>query len=518
MCGIAGLLHHRLPVAEAEALVRKSLEAISHRGDPRFQQEVWSAPGFYAGANRLPFTSGSEPQPAQDASGTLTLFLNGEIFSLHAGYEVSRLGWSDTRAFVESMAREGVRAAVHRCEGMYAAMAIDSAAERAWLTRDPIGIKPLYFAKCDFGTMVASEIKALSVHDFVHQIEHVSPGSLLEVTPLGTVEVTPRKTWKRETTPGPLEPEGLRDALLRSVEEQTRDGQQYAVYLSGGLDSGAVYASARALGRPVVPIVLGTTAASDVAAARWLTDHFGDVLKIVECPKEDALVEVLDDVVRCAESFEPNVVRQSAVTGILASAAAAEGFTVALCGEGADELFGGYPEFWTGDLPFANVRERFLSDLHRTQLQRVDRMNMASTIEVRVPFLARAVAELALSSEDPETFGGTEPSAEAKRPLRDAMKGILPDPIRLRPKVVLSEGAGLRGNAPLGGMFCENFPQLISPEEAGAILEAYAEWNISTAEEAFYFRLFRSFGYDRYRAAKTRVFANGIHTACNQEH
>jgi asparagine synthetase B (glutamine-hydrolysing) len=178
-----------------------------------------------------------------------------------------------------------------------------------------------------------------------------------------------------------------------------------------------------------------------------------------------------------------------------------------------DELFGGYPEFWDSDRPFAETRQRLLADLHRTQLQRVDRVNMSCTIEVRVPFLWPDVAALALAHEDPRLFGTVEKQgADAKRPLRMAMRGLLPPYVLERRKTVLSEGAGLRGNNPVSGMFVDLVEHIMSDSQAADIYERFPDWRLNSKEELYYFDIFRRFNFDKYRDAQSRVFANATAT------
>jgi asparagine synthase (glutamine-hydrolysing) len=193
----------------------------------------------------------------------------------------------------------------------------------------------------------------------------------------------------------------------------------------------------------VTPLVLGSAGSSDVEYAKRLCFAFGDEAHVVLCPPEEELFRILHTVIYHCESFEPNVVRASALSWILAQSALSCGFRVALCGEGADELFGGYPEFYNGTLGFEATRRRFVQDLYRTKLQRIDRMNMAATIEVRVLFLSRYLANLVLSQTNPEFYIRKENDGiETKVALRRAMRDVLPSEIVHRPKIVMNEGVG----------------------------------------------------------------------------
>jgi asparagine synthase (glutamine-hydrolysing) len=508
MCGIAALLLTRLDHREALEFVSASLSAISHRGEPRFQSECWSGRLGAAGANRLAFTSGLVPQPARDEAGRYRVFLNGEIYSLHD----PGTGLSDTQRLTDRIAERGVVDALRPLEGMYAVLAIDLLEGCFYLARDPFGIKPLYYSRTGHGILVGSELKALLRHPFVEEIRHVEAGSVLRFDARSVNDVARIGLAADERGRSADEmADDLRSALSKSVRDQTRDGQTYGIYLSGGLDSSAVYALARTHGASIRPLVLGTAAASDVAAAKEVTSYFGDELITVDCPSESQLFSEISETIRICESFEPNVVRQSAVSRVLARAAKEHGCRVALCGEGADELFGGYPEFWDKGIDYASTRASFLRDLPRTQLQRVDRCNMSQTIEVRVPFLCRQVAGLALAESDPRRFGNLD-GTFAKRPLRDAMRSILPASIVKRRKVVLSEGAGLRGNNYATGMFSDFFvTDHLGTTDAVSVGERNA-WKLQNNEEEYYFRIFRAYGYDKYADARNRVTANSTAT------
>lgn len=513
MCGIMALLNTSLSQPDALEIVADGLRRISHRGEEEFQGELWSMEGVAAGANRLPFTSGDEVQPVRDDSGRYQVLLNGEIYSLHGSTDHSGKPISDTKALANEIAQKGVIEAFRSNHGMYAVVVIDTVEGTAYLARDPFGIKPLYFAHTQHGLVVASEIKALAPLDFVEVIDHLPVGSVWQIAEGVWQQLSENSIEPDPATSSLSDTEyaiRLRQALEKSVLEQTQDSCRYGVYLSGGIDSASIYAIARLNGIPVVPFVLGTADAKDVNAARLVVEHFGDELQFVRCPSEFELFQLVEDAIRISESFEPNVVRQTTVAMVLAKGAKDFGCRVVLCGEGADELFGGYPEFWSPTAIFQDVRNSFLRDLHRTQLQRVDRANMAHTIEVRVPFLAPDIASLAISKTQARDFSCDTKGARAKLPLRNAMAGDLPAEIIGREKVVFSEGAGVGGNNPTTGLFSEIFAKI----NDAPIVDKNDKfsWNISTREEFYYLNIFKKFGYSKYKSAAMRVFANSLQT------
>ncbi len=515
MCGIAAFLADGAIAGLHHDSLIKSLELIAHRGEFAYQQELYSGPTIIGGANRLAFTSKTDPQPAVSPDGRYAIFLNGEIYDLH-----SRSGdpKSDTARLAKLIQERGLDI-FRDLDGIFAVIVIDTYERDIWLVRDQFGIKPLYYSATKLGVLIASEIKALATHAFVETIVEVPPGTILRIC-RDTLSIE-HDNYQADFTHITNEYNNSLDDFVKgiivnltdAIISQTRDGQEYAVYLSGGLDSSSIYAICKLSGVNVTPLVLGSASCQDVQYAQRLCTAFGDEVQVIVCPPEECLFRILHTIIYHCESFEPNVVRASAINWVLAQGAFARGFRVALCGEGADELFGGYPEFYSGPLNFNDTRQRFMGDLHRTQLQRVDRMNMASTIEARVPFLSRRLAAMALNQKNSEFFvQQSVGTVETKAALRRAMQQLLPAEIVNRPKVVMNEGAGYGSNSAEHGMFSSLAANLISDYEFHHFVNQFPEWSLSTREEVVYFKVFHGLGYSKLLSAKKRVFANRIQT------
>lgn len=143
-------------------------------------------------------------------------------------------------------------------------------------------------------------------------------------------------------------------------------------------------------------------------------------------------------------------------------------------------------------------------------MQRVDRASMSVTTEVRVPYLCNEVIEIALSIRERNEFLLESESSgrDNKRCLRAALSGMIPDWIRFRPKVVLSEGLGLGSNHPTNGMFSEYAKDAITESQFREIQNEFAEWKLKTYEEAYYFSIFKEFQYTKASFMKQRVRAN----------
>jgi len=100
--------------------------------------------------------------------------------------------------------------------------------------------------------------------------------------------------------------------------------------------------------------------------------------------------------------------------------------------------------------------------------------------------------------------------------ITDVVKDDLPDYIRLRDKVVLSEGAGLKGNQKIGGLFEKIVSDKVSDQEFKQVKAQYAGWNLQTKEEVYYFNLYRSFGYLKAKFNQNRTSVNKTATLSSQ--
>lgn len=304
----------------------------------------------------------------------------------------------------------------------------------------------------------------------------------------------------------------MRALFDAAVKARVATDLPVAVYLSGGIDSTAVLATAMKYHRKITAIIIGNSKSTDKRiAVRYCREHSVPFIS-KSPPSEIELLKIIPDIVRITESFEPNMIRQSAISYFIARAA--RGFKVILCGEGSDELFAGYPEFTK--LSTEREREgaikRFLGDLHRTQLQRVDRTSMEFTTEVREPFLDIRLASYSLQIPARLKVKRTDGKMVTKYILRKAMSDRLPPYIYERDKVVLSEGAGYKGNQKIGGLFFDIVEKKMSDKEFKMLKRKYRSWHLETKEEAYYFKLYRSFGYDKARFNQVRVTANKIST------
>jgi asparagine synthase (glutamine-hydrolysing) len=451
MCGIAAV--HDLTsgpsaqrLAAGASLGEDMLSRLHHRGpDGHGSRQVGPT---WLGHTRLSIVDlDGGRQPMADGSGRRWAVVNGEIYN----HEELRLRLpgpfatrSDSEVVLQVLATLGTDG-VHAMRGMWA-FAVADEQGGVWLGRDPLGVKPLYWAHHGQRVLAASELRAFPEHvrPFVEEFPpaHVwtPTGGLvpyvdLRVDPLGG-DGPGAAFDSREAAQS-----AVRETLATAVRERMMGDVPVGVFLSGGLDSSvvaAVMARASAAGT-VHSFAAGTPDSSDLAAARVVADALGLVHHERVYTDED-VVAVLAAVVVSTESYEPSLIR-SAVPNFLLAEMAARHVKVVLTGEGADELFAGYHHL--RDLSEEDLRDALVdgvAGLHNLNLQRCDRVTMAHGLEARVPFLAREM--LAVAQRIPIAWKLLGDDGQEKRLLREAFTGWLPDEILWRRKEQFGDGSG----------------------------------------------------------------------------
>ena len=505
MCGIAAVIGKPDRIG-----VRKMLRLIKSRGESFNEHKIF--PQAALGTNRLKIVDRKHAQqPVTSEDGRFAIIFNGELYNYKAiQKELQAEGVnfktdSDTEVILQAYVTWGSDC-LEKFNGMYAFVVYDQEFHKFFVARDPLGIKPLFYAKDADGTyLFASEIKSLVPLKNVEEVCLFPPGFFMEDGKL--------KQYYELLNSPILEENKAIDELRVAFDEAVRvrvdTDLPVAVFLSGGIDSTAVLATARKFHHAVTAIVMGNKASTDrEMAIRYCEEN--DIPYIVEeTPSEKHLARLIPKIVKITESFEPNMIRQSVLSYLISKAARRHGFKIALVGEGADELFAGYPEFTTMDTQsIESAVLRFTKNLHRTQLQRVDRTSMAHTLEVRVPFLDKKVIDVALRVPVSLKIKKEKSSVTTKYILRKAMEDRLPAYIYNRAKVVLSEGAGYKGNQKVGGLFYDLIEKKVSDKEVQLIQQKYSSWNLETKEEIYYFKLFRSYKYEKAHFNQERTVVN----------
>lgn len=378
MCGIAGVLHRGPPLEgarERDRLQAQAMaEALQHRGPDRRTAWVSASGRCHLGHARLEVidkVTGDQPMGNED--GTVTVVFNGEIYNFQRlRAELQREGHvfrsrSDTEVLVHGYEAWG-DALVERLDGMFAFALWDEPRQRLLLARDPAGKKPLFIYRDASRIAFASEMKAFwalpAVDDRLDRaflplylaygyvptpgtpyraIQKLPAASLLVVDERGESE---RRYWAADfSTRERRNPaQTVRALLEQAVEKRLVADVPLGAFLSGGIDSTLVVGlMSRLRDEPVETFSIGfaddarydETHFARVAAARFGTRHHEFRVEAQSLDLLDALLEAYD------EPFGDS----SALPTSIVSRLTREHVTVALTGDGGDELFAGYPRF-----------------------------------------------------------------------------------------------------------------------------------------------------------------------------
>ncbi|MBN1677473.1 MAG: 7-cyano-7-deazaguanine synthase [Candidatus Thermoplasmatota archaeon] len=349
---------------------------------------------------------------------------------------------------------------------------------RLVLARDRYGLKPIYISGGSREGTFSSEIKSQMVagDEFVP----FPPGKVL-VAGKGFSPIWPRRSPVRRTRAEPKS-NALRELVLRSVRSCSREGQGLNVLLSGGIDSSVIAAAATEAADEVQTVCVGTEQSEDLRMARKVAERIGSSHK-ERVYGIDGMLDVLEDVVYAAESFDYPLIR-SCIPNYMATHLFSDIRLVTLCGEGGDEIFAGYDYMRTikGDDDLRRERRKLLRTGWMTGFQRVDRMTASASLDGRMPLMSRDVIEFGLSLKPPELVG---PGPERnKLLLRKAFEDSLPAAVAWRRKQRFSDGAGSIQS------LVSVADEMISDAEFEKERGALPRGRIRTKEELLYYRHF----------------------------
>jgi asparagine synthase (glutamine-hydrolysing) len=434
MCGIAGIWGNF-----GESRVAAMMAKMTHRGPDAAGRHVAGNLGALGHTRLAIMDPEGGDQPIYSHDGSVAVIANGEIYNYPQLRSLlgARRRWrttSDSEAILHLYEEHGDDL-VQKLDGMFAFALADG--DRLLVARDPIGIKPLYFGKKGETYYFASEIKAL--HDWADEINEFPPGARF-TTDGGIQKYYEVPDHKPEDLSSEESINLVRLSLEKAVAKRLMSDVPLGVFLSGGLDSSIIAAIVKQHMDKLHSFSVGFAGSTDLEAARRVADHLGTIHhEYVICREE--MISKLPEIIYHLESFDQDLVR-SAIPCYFTSRLASDYVKVILTGEGADELFAGYDYY--KDIYDERILERELhrsvASLHNVNLQRVDRLTMAHSIEGRVPFLDLEMIETAQAIPARHKLFG-EGRIE-KWVLRKACEELLPEEIVWRRKEQFDEGSG----------------------------------------------------------------------------
>ncbi len=389
MCGIAGGL---TVGRDGETLLRGMIACVKHRGpdDGGVWQDADTGVGLAHARLSIVDLTAAGHQPMHSARGRFVLVFNGEIYNHEAlraelakeGGAPAWRGHADTESLLAGFEAWGIEATVRRAIGMFAFAAWDRETRTLTLGRDRIGEKPLYYGTVGGALLFASELSALRAHpDFRGEVDRdavallmrhnyipaphsiyrgvqkLTPGTLLTLRP-GERIGTPVAYWEARAVieagladpfrGSPDEAVGALDTLLSdAVHGQLMSDVPLGAFLSGGVDSSTVVAlMQRQSTKPVRTFTIGFHEAlyDEAVHAKAVAAHLGTEHTELYVTPADAL----DVIPKLPSLYSEPFADSSQVPTYLVSALTRQHVTVALSGDGGDELFAGYNRYVLG--------------------------------------------------------------------------------------------------------------------------------------------------------------------------
>ena len=519
MCGITGIVQFDA-VLTNDGTIEKMTEMIAHRGPDATDTKKYEH--AHLGHQRLAIidvTYGHQPMTRTVNGEDYTIVYNGELYNAPSlRQELQSLGYQftttcDTEVLLVCYIHYGPQHCLQKLNGIFSFAVWEANTERLFLARDRLGVKPLFYVQQSNRILFASEMKALLVHPTVEpvvtkrglqQLLTIGPSRMLgetvyyqiqELKPAHamlyeknnshkwcywTLQSAPHEQTTKETI------EQTRDLLEQTVKQQLQSDVPLCTLLSGGIDSSILTALAaieyEKEGRKLTTFSVDYEEQKkyftqndfqitpDAPFIEAMTERYGTGHKNVVLTPEQ-LAETLQEALSLKDYPGMTDVDSSL---FLFCKEIAQDFKVALSGECADELFGGYPWYfgqfdgfpWVRNIkdrqqllkptwretlqleemervffdealqgiPHENEQHRFMqlnfNYFMQTLLERKDRMSMGSGLEVRVPFANHELVEYVWNIPwDMKTLDG-----QAKGLLRHATKDLLPESIVTRKK------------------------------------------------------------------------------------
>lgn len=531
MCGIAGWINYNQNLSQKKELLLDMTESLAHRGPDA--SGYWFSEHAALGHRRLSVVDlegGKQPMIRNKGENTYVITYNGELYNtLDLRKELELLGCtfsthSDTEVLLTAYMEWGINC-VSKLNGIFAFGIWNQADQSLFLVRDRFGVKPLFYARREDSFLFGSEIKALLANplvkaeidlDGISEIFLIGPArtpgygvfkGISELLPgqcilLNRNSTYKYKYWSLESRPHTdnldITTETVRELFRDSVERQLVGDVPVCMFLSGGLDSSAITAVSSNYYKKnnLAPL---TTYSIDYVdndiffkANDFQPNSDSQWVQKVSSSLETKHNNIIIDTQQLTEALT-QALKARDLPGMadidsslyLFCREVKKNATVALSGECADEIFGGYPWFqrqellysdtfpWSQSLeertsllspeirnridPLEYVSERYKQTLGKVPrlegenkheerlreifylnivwfmsnlLDRKDRMSMATGLEIRVPFCDHRFVEYVWNIPwHIKNYNGRE-----KGILRKALKGLLPDDVLERKK------------------------------------------------------------------------------------
>jgi asparagine synthase (glutamine-hydrolysing) len=388
MCGIVGFLAFDSSHEELTARISHMAKSLVHRGPD--DEGVWISESDQValGHRRLAIVDLSPlgHQPMVSSSGRYVIVLNGEIYNfrdLKNQIGGSYRGGSDTEVLLAAIEKWGIEQALQKCVGMFAFALWDTLSKTLVIARDRLGEKPLYYGTVGRHFVFASELKAIEAHpawqseidrdslvDYMRfgyvptprsifkNVSKLEPGTFCQihassrrqntVNYWSAIDVATDGIAKRGRISESEHEHMLEEQLKMTVRDQMVADVSVGAFLSGGIDSSLVVALMQSLSeRPVKTFSIGFKEFDFDES-----EHAKKVARHLKTEHTELFVtpdETLKMIERLPFIYDEPFADSSQIPTTILSQLTRKHVTVSLSGDGGDELFGGYPHYFSAN-------------------------------------------------------------------------------------------------------------------------------------------------------------------------
>ena len=476
MCGIAGVVSANGD--EISLYLNTMLKSMQHRGpdgagimiggevqhEDKLEDLDFAKKGKIGlGHVRLAITGGALGlQPFQSKDGKLSLLHNGEIYNYKKlRQELSNETQFETNTDSEVIIRltekhyqgnltDAFQKILPQLDGVWAIAITDN--EQTIIARDKLGVRQIYYHINQNTITFASEKKPLwAISGKDADIKRLLPGHMAVLNDSGIKDII---FWSSESIKPDDHIENRKEAIEtygKAIQEAVRkriDGKDHVgIIFSGGIDSFLIAYEVQKLGVGFTCYTAGREGATDIQWAIELANQYNFPLKVKMLSVDD-IEKLIPEIIQDIEDYSLNQVEVSVPIYASVRMAQENGERVILSGQGADELFGGYPWYPTiVDREGYESFEKYSWDdaflLYKECLEREDKISMAHSIELRVPFLDPEVVKVAFRIS-PKLKIDKDNDSLGKRTHREycVSRGI-PETIAFRMKEAAQHGANV---------------------------------------------------------------------------
>ena len=393
----------------------------------------------------------SRTQPV--SNGNLTLVFNGEVYNFQTmrnflnkvGVEAEITSDSEVLLYlIDFYAKKldllkAVQSAIRLIDGDYAFAVWDG--ENIAIARDPLGVKPLFYSQKNGLKGFASTKQSLREVGF-SDIDTLKPEHIL----YNWEDISPAQAINEKIFEGDV---AKIDKMLRLSVLKRVDGlRELGIIFSGGLDSSYLALLIKEISQNIPLKVklyaVGAEGSKDVEAAIYASKFLNLDLEICEVT-EDLIREALPEVVKAIGDDNLMKVGVGLTTYFATKMVAEDGVKVAISGQGADELFGGYKRylqsFVDGTLNYDLRMD--MSNMYHVNLERDDACSMLNGVELRLPFLDKTLVELVLNIPDNKKIVSMHDDMRKSILRKLAFEEGLDYEIAYRPKKAAQYGTGI---------------------------------------------------------------------------